>query len=74
MGGGWSLNIPFGGGIGRCTFASPWVSQRLQMIGSEEIESEDQVKLVGVLINNVLSYNEYILSCLKQAGAKINSI
>ena len=30
------------------------------MIGSVEIESEDQVKLVGVLIDNKLSYNKYI--------------
>ena len=37
------------------------------MIDSEEIKSEDQVKLVGVLIDNKLSYNEYISTCLKQA-------
>ena len=43
-------------------------------IGSEEIESEDQVKLVGVRIENKLSFNEYISSCLKQASAKMNSI
>ena len=43
-------------------------------IGSEEIESEDQVKLVGVFIDNKLSYNEYISSYLKQSGAKMNSI
>ena len=43
-------------------------------IGSEEIESEDQVKLVGVFIDNKLSYNEYISSYLKQASAKMNSI
>ena len=42
-------------------------------IGSEEIESKDQVKLVGVFIDNKLSYNEYISSCLKQASAKMNS-
>ena len=36
--------------------------------------TEDQVKLVGVLINNKLSYNEYISGCLKQVGAKMNSI
>ena len=44
------------------------------MIGSEEIESKDQVKLVGVLIYNKLSYSEYISSCLKQASSKMNSI
>ena len=44
------------------------------MIGFEEIESKDQVKLVGVLIDNKLSYKDYISSCLKQASAKINSI
>ena len=32
------------------------------------------MKLVGVLIDNKLSYNEYISSCLKQAAAKMNSI
>ena len=37
------------------------------MIGSEEIKSEDQVKLVGVLIDNKLSYDEYISTCLKNA-------
>ena len=44
------------------------------MIGSEEIKSEDQVKLVGVLIDNKLSYDEYISTCLKNASAKLNSI
>ena len=43
-------------------------------IGSEDIESEDQVKLVGVFIDNKLSCNEYISGCLKQASAKMNSI
>jgi hypothetical protein len=43
-------------------------------IGSEEIESEDQVKLVGMIIHNKLSYDEYISTCLKQASAKMNSI
>ena len=39
-------------------------------IGSEEIESKDQVKLARVLIDKKLSCNEYILSCLKQASVK----
>ena len=43
-------------------------------IGSKEIESEDLVKLVGMLIDNKLSYDEYISNCLKQASAKMNSI
>ena len=43
-------------------------------VGSEEMESEDQVKLVGVLIDSKLSYHEYISSCLKQSGAKMYSI
>ena len=44
------------------------------MIDSEEIKSEDQVKLVGVLIDNKLSYDEYISACLKNASTKLNSI
>lgn len=39
------------------------------MIGSEEIKSEGQVKLVGVLIDNKLSYDEYISTCLKNTSA-----
>ena len=39
-------------------------------IGSEEIESEVQVKLVGVFMDNKLSYQEYISTCLKKASAK----
>ena len=42
-------------------------------IGSEEIESEYQVKLAGVLIDNKLSYQEYISSCLHKASAKCHS-
>ena len=44
------------------------------MIDSEEIKSEDQVKLIVVLIDNKLSYNEYISTYLKQASTKSNSI
>ena len=44
------------------------------MIDSEEIKSEYQVKLVGVLIDNKLSYDEYISACLKNASTKLNSI
>ena len=44
------------------------------MIDSEEIKSEYQVKLVGVLNLKKLSYNEYISTCLKQASPKLNSI
>ena len=43
-------------------------------IGSEWIESEDQVKLVRVFIYEKLPYKEYISSCLNQANAKMNSI
>ena len=45
-------------------------------IASEDIdiESEDQVKLVGLSIDNKLSYDEYVTTCLKQASAKMNSI
>jgi hypothetical protein len=43
-------------------------------IGSEEIESEDQVKSAGVFIDNKISYNEYMSSCLKQSSTKMNSI
>ena len=46
----------------------------LLKIRSEQIESKDQVKLVGVFIDNKLSYNEYISTCLKQPSAKMNSI
>ena len=42
--------------------------------GSEEIESEDQVKLIGMFIDNKLSYDKHISTCLKQAWGKINSI
>ena len=45
----------------------------LLTIGSEEIESEDQVKVVGVFIDNKLSYQEYISTCKKKASAKLNS-
>ena len=43
-------------------------------IGSEETESEDQVKQVGMFIDNKLSYNENISTFLNQASAKMNSI
>ena len=44
------------------------------MIDSEEIKSEDQIKLVGALIDKKLSYNEYILIYFKQASSKLYSI
>ena len=44
------------------------------LIDSEEIKSEDEVKLAGVLIDNKLLHNEYISTCLKEARAKLNSI
>ena len=43
-------------------------------IGSEEIEFKDQVKLPEGLINNKVSYNEYIWNCLKKASTKMYSI
>ena len=45
----------------------------LLKIGSEEIESEDQVKLVGPFIDNKLSYDESITTCLKQVQEWIQS-
>ena len=44
------------------------------MIDSEEIKSEDQVKLVGVLVDNKLSYKECISACLKKASAKLKRL
>ena len=43
-------------------------------IGSEEIGSEDQVKLVGLFIDNKLSYGEYITTYLQQESAKVYTV
>ena len=43
-------------------------------IGSKIIKTENQVKLVGLLIDNKLSFDSYITTTLKQASAKLNAI